>query len=106
MHEKSYGNSWKKGHGDKGMDGLKAFEQLASAARKEIPPQVDVAKQVLRSLHTGDYNRGTSMNKPLVVFGAVSLASAAIVAAIAVQAWFSMSDPLGETLICMARMVQ
>ena len=88
------------------MDGLKAFEQLASAARKETPPQVDVAKQVLQSLHTGDYTRVVSMNKPLFVFGIVSLASAAIVAVIAAQAWFSMSDPLGETLICMARMVQ
>ena len=88
------------------MDGLKAFEQLASAARKETPPQVDVTKRVLQSLRSRDHSRAGSMDKPLLVFSAVSFASAVIVAIVAAQAWFSLSDPLGETLVCMARMIQ
>ncbi len=76
------------------MEGLKSLEKLASAARRNPPPRIDVTDRVLRSLRTREEDAESPLNTPLLGFSAVSFASALIVAVLALQSWLSVHDPM------------
>ena len=87
-------------------DGMKRFEELAAAARREQAPGVDVTDRVLQSLRERDLSPGHAMEKPLLMFSAVSFASAVIVAIIAAQTWFSGHDPLVDMIGSLAMVMK
>ena len=77
---------------------LTQFERLAAAARRECPPKIDVARQVVATVeswrqHPSVY--GTWMaDSPLLAFAGLSLAAAVLVGMLALPAWESVQDPL------------
>ncbi len=88
------------------MDELVTFEKMASRARQEAPPQVDVTRQVIHSLRSREDALDNPMEKPLMVFSLVSFTSAVIVALFALDGWLSLSDPLGQTIHSLAMVMQ
>lgn len=80
------------------MDQLKQFERLAAAARRECPPKVDVARQVVATVES--WRRQPSVygawmaDSPLLAFAGLSLAAAILVGILALPAWESVQDPL------------
>jgi len=72
------------------------FEILATRARGETPPRVDVAGRVLAILET-DQNRLVRMSeRPLMWVAVVSSALAASVMVIAVISYYIQANPLAE----------
>lgn len=87
-------------------DELVRFEKMASHARKEARPEVNVTQQVIRSLRSREEVRYNPMERPLLVFSLASLVSAVIMVLIALDGWRSLSDPLGQTIHFMAMVMQ
>jgi len=74
------------------MNHLDAFLLLASRARGEPAPAVDVSADVLRRIRAMGPRRDVEL--PLLVFSGVSLLAATIVVAVAVSLWAPLADPL------------
>jgi hypothetical protein len=69
------------------------FEKLASSARGEVAPRVDVAAQVLQSVRERSC-RTSRIDTPLVLFAGAALVAAVLLAMFALPAWDSVHDPL------------
>jgi hypothetical protein len=69
------------------------FENLASKARDEVAPRVDVAAQVLQSLRARS-SRTSRVDAPLVLFAGAALVAAVLLATFALPAWDSVHNPL------------
>ncbi len=67
------------------------FAKLASAARWDSPPGVDVASQVMRRLAAA---RPRAIDPILGYFTVAACAAAGVVIILAVQSWMRMQDPL------------
>ncbi|MHB1035750.1 MAG: hypothetical protein ACYC35_12875 [Pirellulales bacterium] len=78
------------------MNELEAFRQLASQARDERVPAVNVTARVMDSLRLGQAEPAVGVS--LWVFAVASLAAAAVVAVMAFQAWDAVGDPLAGLL--------
>ncbi len=74
------------------MTELEILKKLASAARREDVPQVDVCQRVLASLGTPE----DELNRCLAWIAGLSAAAAVPAAIVAFQALEVMSDPLRE----------
>jgi hypothetical protein len=71
-------------------DPLDMVNELAAAARREPPPTVDLAGQVLAEIREA---RAT-VERPLAFFAVGSLAAAALVAVMSASLLYSITDPL------------
>ncbi len=70
-----------------------AFEDLASKARGEVAPRIDVAGQVVQSV-CAKSRRASRIDAPLLLFATAALAAAVLLTMFALPAWDSMHDPL------------
>ena len=68
------------------------FERLATLARRDAAPRLDVAARVLRTIRATEAPRAVDL--PMLIFSGVSLAAAAIGIFLAMQAWSPLSDSL------------
>lgn len=77
---------------------LTQFERLAAAARRECPPKIDVARQVVATVESlrrqPSVYGGWMADSPLLAFAGLSLAAAVLVGMLALPAWESVQDPL------------
>jgi hypothetical protein len=71
------------------MDSLEAIERLVRQARREQVPAVDVAGAVLEGVRA----RRPASVLPLSVVAAGAALAAAVILALAVQAWTTGADP-------------
>jgi hypothetical protein len=79
------------------MDGMKTLERLAAAARREPPPRIDVSEKVLVSLRAHEEAEELSRYPAtLVKFSAASFAAAILLGVFALDAWFTLHDPLAR----------
>ena len=67
------------------------IRRLAQRARRETPPQVDVAHRVMAALHTAPEN-GHTLADPLAWVAAASAAAAVVVLAVAFGSGDSWAD--------------
>lgn len=74
------------------MNELERFERLASQARGDPVPPIDVAARVVRDLRSG-VSRGEPSG-PLWVLSGLSVVAALIVSAVAIESWSALTDPL------------
>jgi len=72
------------------MNNLDAFRKLAEQARRDMPPEIDVAGRVLDSLRSP---RSLSEEVPMLAFTGLSMAAASVVGFLAYQAWVAAQDP-------------
>jgi hypothetical protein len=68
------------------------FERLATLARRDAAPRLDVAARVLRTIRATEAPRAVDL--PMLIFSGVSLAAASIGIFLAMQAWSPLSDSL------------
>ena len=68
------------------------FERLATLARRDAAPRLDVAARVLRTIRAAE--AAQTVNLPMLIFSGVSLVAASIGMLLAVQAWSPLSDSL------------
>jgi len=73
------------------MDELEAMENLVRRARQERPPATDAAAGALRRIRAGAGRPVRIL--PLSLVAAASAVAAAVVLALAVQAWTASADP-------------
>jgi hypothetical protein len=74
------------------MNELESFDRLASLARKDHPPRLDVSARVLRAIR--DEQPVAAMDWSMLIFSGVSLAAASVVVALVVDACLPLADPL------------
>jgi hypothetical protein len=72
------------------LDVNKNISQLATRARDDTAPTVNVTGQVLRRLRV----QAPSSYRPLLVFTIVSMAAAVLAVVLSIGLYDSMSDPL------------
>ena len=78
------------------------LRKLASAARPEAPPLIDVTARVL-----GDLPHARAAGDLLLWFSAaVSSAAAVLVTVLALRVWLERQDPFGEFLESMLAVMQ
>jgi len=75
------------------MTDWQSFEKLASSARCEAAPRVDVAARVLQSVRVRSC-RTSRIDAPLVLFAGAALVAAVLLAMFALPAWDSVHNPL------------
>jgi len=73
------------------MNKLEQFEQLVGRARQETPPVVDVTTEVLSAVRVVRGRRVDSVDRMAVLFAAVSVLAALIVAMVA---WRMLEEPM------------
>jgi hypothetical protein len=78
------------------MNPLERLEQLASRARGESIPPLDVCASVIRDV--ASLRRPAEGQRVLMLAAAVSVLAASIVAVIAWNAWAPLNDPLAGML--------
>ncbi len=78
------------------MNPVDRFEALAARARLESPPTLDVTQRVLRRLQHVEHAYPLDWVLPLLT--GLSAAAAAIVTALALDAWNVLTDPLAGFL--------
>jgi hypothetical protein len=71
----------------------RTFEDLASQARREAAPRIDVTAHVLQTVRARP-QRATRIDAPLLLFAGAALAAALLLTLFAMPAWDSMHDPL------------
>lgn len=74
------------------MNELEAFQRLASQARGDSPPKLDIASRVLRTIRQEE--TPAAVNWSMLIFSGVSLAAASVVVALVIDAWLPLADPL------------
>ncbi len=74
------------------MDEIEMIKKLASRARQEAPPPVDVADRVVTSI------RGAGVRPQVVLWGAaaISALAAAFIGVVAMRIVFAFADPLQD----------
>ena len=90
------------------MDTLRRFERAAAAARHDRAPAIDVVDQVMVELERRSWptQRRTDGNLALATCAALSVLAASVMAAVALDAWWSMSDPMGTLIESFATVIQ
>jgi hypothetical protein len=78
------------------MNVLERFAQLASRARSEPVPPLDVCPSVIRDI--GRFRRPAGSEPALMLSAAVSVLAASIVVMIVWDAWAPLHDPLAGIL--------
>lgn len=80
------------------MSELNRFERLATTARRERAPKIDVRAQVMATVTSFERRpalyAGLLADSPLLAFAGLSLAAAVLVGMLAYPAWESVQDPL------------
>jgi hypothetical protein len=79
------------------MNKLEQFELLASAARRERVPRLDVTARVLARIRPAEARRAGRLpleEVPLLAVSGLSVLAATIVVVLAVDAWAPLVDPL------------
>ncbi len=84
------------------MNEEQILKKLASAARGDGPPRIDVAERVLADLAVA----GEPRNLLLWVFTATSAAAASVVAVLALRVWAARQDPFSDFLESMMAVMQ
>ena len=79
------------------MDRLEWFEQLAATARRETPPELNVADQVLRRLSMEPEPQPA--RHPLRLVAGIGLALSAVAMAMTVPSLMLLSDPLVQLFV-------
>lgn len=83
------------------MTELEILKRLASAARREGVPHVDVSRSVLYSLDTAE----DEFDRCLAWMAAVSVAAALPVTALAFRTLEALTDPLGDLFSAFGGMI-
>jgi hypothetical protein len=71
----------------------RTFEELASQARREPAPCIDVTAEVLQTVRARS-QRVSRIDAPLLLLAGAALAAALLLTMFALPAWDSMHDPL------------
>ncbi|MFA6133799.1 MAG: hypothetical protein WC869_07280 [Phycisphaerae bacterium] len=77
------------------------LQKLAGAARWDMPPAINVADEVMRSIAGA---RRRSFDPAVGYFAAATSIAAAIVGAVAVELWINWQDPLLDMVSSMTGM--
>lgn len=82
------------------MNAFERFERSAAAARSEPAPALDVVGRVMAELTRtpGPTPRRNEGSLALVVWAVASVLAASVVAAVALEAWSTMLDPMGALI--------
>jgi hypothetical protein len=86
------------------MDSLDRFSRLASRARAELPPPIEVTDRVLRAIRCAP--AASPAEAHLLLFAGLSVAAAVAIAACAIGALGPMCDPMSGFFSAMSMVMQ